>query len=452
MLGLAGLPVVLLVFYLVGGRHLTRRHASAVKRSLTDALTGLGNHSAFFTAAERHAALSKRHGHDLTLAVLDIDDFKFCNDRLGHDHGDRVLRSVASALSTGRGGDECFRMGGDEFAVLLPHTDLFGAHVALAAAIKRVETGMPGVSLSVGIAALSSAAGEVTLLREQADVSVYEAKRSVGSAIVVFDDISSTATINQPGRVRALGELIEAGEVDVAFQPIWDLDRNEIFGYEALARPSVRYGFSGPGELFELAEKVGNAHLLCDLARRSALRAAADLPPHMLLFLNVSPKSLERDTLAGTSLVDAVNAAGLAPHQVVLELTEHATTRLRHVVREVARLRGLGFKIALDDVGAGNAGLELLCSVAVDFVKIDRSVVKSAGDDVSALGVLEAVIAYATRTGATVIAEGIENAAQLALVREPSAERALRPPVRAGQGFLLGRPVADFAAPPALAS
>ena len=374
--------------------------------------------------------------------MVDIDDFKFCNDRLGHDYGDRVLRSVAAALADGRRGDAAFRLGGDEFALLLPHTDVLGARVALEDAVARVQTALPGVSVSVGIAGLVTAAGDFALLREQADAAVYEAKRTIGSAIVIFDEISSTATLAHPDRVRGLGELLEHGELDVAFQPIWDLERNAILGYEALARPDARFGFSGPGELFELAERLGNAHLLDAIARRSALRIATDLPADTLLFINVSPKSLERDMLAGTTLVDAVRAVGLEPQQVVLELTEHATTRLRHVVREVARLRGLGFKIALDDVGAGNAGLELLCSAAVDFVKIDRSVISNAAHDASALGVLEAVIAYATRTDATVIAEGIETDAQLALVREPGAMP--RRPVRGGQGYLLGRPAPSF--------
>jgi diguanylate cyclase (GGDEF)-like protein len=445
LIGLAGLPLTLLVFYLAGGRQLTRRHASAVESSLTDALTGLGNHSAFWEAAGRHAALASRHGHELSLAVLDIDDFKFCNDRLGHDYGDRVLRGVAAALADGRGGDECFRLGGDEFAVMLPYTDVHGAETALIKALKRVHARLPGVNLSVGIGELSSASGDFALLREQADAAVYEAKRNIGSSIVVFDETSSTASLAQPERVRGLHELIRHGELDIAFQPIWDLDRDEILGYEALARPSARFGFDGPGELFELAEKLGNAAQLCEIARCSALRAAGDLPTNALLFINVSPKSLERDTLAGTTLIETVEAAGLRPHQIVLELTEHATTRLRHVVREITRLRDLGFKIALDDVGAGNAGLELLCSVAVDFVKVDRSVIAKAGHDASALGVLEAVIAYAARTGATVIAEGIEEEAQLALVREPStAEFAPRHGIRAGQGFLLGRPSPEF--------
>jgi diguanylate cyclase (GGDEF)-like protein len=453
LIGLAGLPLALLVFYLAGGRHLTRRHASAVESSMTDALTGLGNHSAFWEAAERHAALASRHGYELSLAVLDIDDFKFCNDRLGHDYGDRVLRGVAAALDSGRGGDECFRLGGDEFAVVLPHTAVDGAETALSKALKRVHDSLPGINLSIGIGALSSAGGDFALLREQADVAVYEGKRTIGSVVVVFDEISSTASLAQPERVRGLADLIEHGELDVAFQPIWDLDRDEIFGYEALARPAARFGFDGPGELFELAEKLGNAHEVCEIARCSAIAAAGDLPSGALLFLNVSPKSLERDTLAGTRLIDTVEAAGLSPHQVVLELTEHATTRLRHVVREITRLRGLGFKIALDDVGAGNAGLELLCSAAVDFVKVDRSVIAKAGHDASALGVLEAVIVYAARTGATVIAEGIEDESQLALVRDPSsAGFAPRHAVRAGQGFLLGRPAPAFTQPPALRS
>ena len=441
--GLVGLPLALALFYFLGGRQLTRRHETALQRSLTDALTGLGNHSAFYENSTQHEALAQRHGHELALAVLDIDDFKFCNDRLGHEYGDRVLRGVAAALADGRRGDAAFRLGGDEFALLLPHTDVVGARVALADALARVEAALPGVSVSVGIGGLASAAGDFALLREQADAAVYEAKRTIGSAVVVYDEISSSATLTHPDRVRGLGELLEHGEVDVAFQPIWDLERDAILGYEALARPAARFGFGGPGELFDLAERLGNAHLLDAIARRSALRQATDLPADTLLFLNVSPKSLERDMLAGTTLVDAVRAVGLEPRQLVLELTEYATTRLRHVVREVARLRALGFKVALDDVGAGNAGLELLCSAAVDFVKIDRSVIANAAHDASALGVLEAVIAYATRTNATVIAEGIETDAQLALLRDPGPTP--RRPVRGGQGFLLGRPAPAFA-------
>ncbi len=443
--GLAGIPFGVAVFLLLGGRRLARRHTDAVERSLRDGLTGLGNHSAFQDALMREIAAAERHGEGLSLALVDVDDFKFCNDKLGHQYGDRVLQGIAAALAGGRKSDACFRIGGDEFAVLLPRTSLLGARCALEDAAARAGAELPGVGLSIGLSVLWSASGDPALFAEQADTAVYEAKRTRGNAIVAFDEISSNTHLSHPDKVRALHQLLDDGEVDVAFQAIWDLDRGEVLGYEALSRPSVKYGFNGPGEAFELAEKTGRAHLLCEVGRRSALAKARELPVHTLLFLNVSPKTLEHDMLSGESLVDAVRAAGLEPHQVVLELTEHATTRLRQVVREVARLRALGFKIALDDVGAGNAGLELLCSVSADFVKIDRSVVVNAVHDASAHGVLEAVIAYARRTGAFVIAEGIESDTQLEFARQPfSSADDLLSGVRGGQGFLLGRPVTGF--------
>ena len=453
--GLGALPLGLVVFFLLGGRGLVRHHGRAIEQSVKDGLTGLGNHSAFQDGVAREIAAARRYREPLALAIVDIDDFKFCNDKLGHQHGDRVLQGVGAALADGRATDACFRVGGDEFAVLLPRTDLAGARLALEAAAARANSVVLGVQLSVGIAMLDPASGGLALMREQADAAVYEAKRSSVTAIVAFDDIASTASVSHPDKVASLRRLIEDERMDVAFQPIWDIDRDEILGYEALARPSARYGFDGPGEAFELAERTGVAHQLCAAARNSALVHAQGLPEGALLFVNISPKTIEHDMLGGESLVDAVRAAGLQPERVVLELTEHATTRLRQVVREISRLRELGFKIALDDVGAGNAGLELLCNVAADFVKLDRSIVANAAHDRSAQGVLEAIIAYARRTEAFVIAEGIEDAAQLELVRHPfSASDDASGGVRGGQGYLLGRPAPGFqpAAVPAAGS
>ncbi len=439
------LPLAVLLFFLLGGLGLTRRHAEALARSQRDSLTGLGNHSAFQEHATAEMALAERHREPLTLALVDIDDFKFCNDKLGHQYGDRVIKAVASALSGGRRSDRCFRLGGDEFGVVLSRTDLTGARASLEAASARLAADMPGVHLSIGLAVLSSADGELEVFREQADVAVYEAKRTPGTTIVAFDDISTVTALTHPAKVRALRELIEDGEMDVAFQPIWDLDADAILGYEALARPSAKYGFDGPGEAFELAEKIGSGHLLCDAARKSALSHAAELPPGALLFLNIAPKTLEHDVLAGNALVEAVAAAGLSLDQIVLEISEHTSPRLRKTVEEISRLRALGFKIALDDLGAGNAGFELLCSINADFVKIDGSVTRNALNDASARGVLEAIVAYARRTGAFVIAEGIEDPAQLDFLRDPFLGLdESKPPVAGGQGFLLGRPALGF--------
>ncbi len=443
--GLGALPLGLIVFFLLGGRGLILHHGRAIEQSVRDGLTGLGNHSAFQDGVAREVASARRYREPLALAIVDVDDFKFCNDKLGHQHGDRVLQGVGAALADGRATDTCFRVGGDEFAVLLPRTDLAGARLALEAAAARANSAVLGVQLSVGIAMLDATSGGPALMREQADAAVYEAKRSSATAIVAFDDIASTASVSHPDKVQSLRRLIEDERMDIAFQPIWDLDRDEILGYEALARPSAQYGFDGPGEAFELAERTGVAHQLCTAARNSALAHARGLPEEALLFVNISPKTLEHDMLAGDSLIDAARAAGLEPDRIVLELTEHATTRLRQVVREVSRLRGLGFRIALDDVGAGNAGLELLCNVEADFVKLDRSIVANAAHDRSAQGVLEAIIAYARRTEAFVVAEGIEDAAQLELVRHPySPSDDSLGGVRGGQGYLLGRPAPGF--------
>ena len=227
----------------------------------------------------------------------------------------------------------------------------------------------------------------------------------------------------------------------MAFQPIWDLHAGRVLAYEALTRPATHYGFAGPQEVFDTAERLGRAHDLDAICRRAILARAADLPPDALLFLNVSPQTLEHGSLAGDTLVAAVAAAGLMPERVVLEITERSLARLPAVVREARRLRGLGFRLALDDVGAGNAGLQMLSQVPVDFIKVDRGVVAQALADPTADGVLAAVVAFAGKTGSRVVAEGIETTAMLAHVGGAG--------VACAQGYLLGRPDAALAPGPA---
>ena len=155
----------------------------------------------------------------------------------------------------------------------------------------------------------------------------------------------------------------------------------------------------------------------------------------------MSPQTLEHDGLAGDSLVLAVRGAGYEPEQVVLEITERTDARKELLIPEAARLRSLGFNLALDDVGAGNAGLEMLRALPVDFIKIDRAVVANAVADRSARAVMLAIMAFARESGSFVIAEGIETEAMLELARDPEPEGEVRPAGAHGaQGFLLGRP------------
>jgi EAL domain-containing protein (putative c-di-GMP-specific phosphodiesterase class I) len=305
------------------------------------------------------------------------------------------------------------------------------------------QAGSRPASFTAGVAVWSDEAlHDTAVIWEQADAALYEGKRAGGAGVVVFDDVAELLSVVTPAKVRALRSLLDEPQLDIAFQPIVRLRDQSILGLEALARPWEGYGFEGPADAFAVAEKVDRAHELDALCRAAALaRAGAALPAGALLFLNVHPQTLDHDTLDGERLLRAVHAAGLQPSEVVLEVTERSQARLAQVVAGAARLRELGFRIALDDVGSGNSGLETLRQLPVDFVKIDRSIVASATSEVSAQAVLVAIVAYARRTGAFVIAEGIESDEILSYVRHAHELDAMRDlSIEGGQGYLLGRP------------
>jgi diguanylate cyclase (GGDEF)-like protein len=429
------------MFWLVGGRQLLHSHRIALQRADRDGLTDLPNHRAFREALMRDIGVATRHDEPLALALIDLDDFKFINDRHGHPHGDALLRRVSAALRGVRIGDRAYRLGGDEFALLLPRANPAGAR-AVAVRLRRA-LGDAGISASIGLGALTAGQEGDALLAE-ADAALYDAKRRGGRGIVHFEDVTGQVAVTTPEEMRAVRRLLDEGDVTTAFQPIWDLTRGTLLGVEALARPASGYGLQGPAHAFDLAEQVGRVRELDALCVRSALRAAATLPPEALLFINLSPQTLDLDA-DDDWLLRAVTAAGLSPARIVLEVTERFGARTTTVVRTLHRLRAQGFKLALDDVGTGNAGLEMLRAVGAEFVKIDRSIVADAPSEPNARAVLLAMATFARQTGAFVIAEGIEDDELLRYVstldeRLPGPGAAI---IQGGQGYGLGRPAAD---------
>jgi diguanylate cyclase (GGDEF)-like protein len=439
----------LALFYLLGGRSLVRHHGAVVRRATRDPLTDIGNHRAFQEELARAVSHAARRGEPVALALLDLDDFKLINDRDGHPTGDKLLVETARVLESGRREDRAFRIGGDEFALLMTGTGREGARIALERrrAVAR-ERGL-ATEFTAGIAVMEPQAdSDPQVLWEQADAALYEGKRKGGDTVVVFDDVAELLSVVTPATVRALRSLLDEPRLDIAFQPIWNLRDERMLGMEALARPWEGYGFSGPAEAFAVAEKVGRGPELDVLCRAAALARVGELPPDALLFLNLSPQTLERDGLSGDRLLRAVRDAGLEPGRVVLELTERAQARVEQVASEAARLRELGFKIALDDVGVGNSGLEMLRHLDLDFVKVDRSIIAGALDDMNVQAVLLAIVAYAHRAGAFVIAEGIESPEVLDFVRNANELDVMRSlSIEGGQGYLLGRPSIEV--PPA---
>jgi len=424
------------VFYLVGGRMLLRSHRIALQRATRDGLTDLPNHRAFQDEFPRAVAAARRFQEPLAIVVFDLDDFKFINDRHGHPHGDAILRRVAGVLAAGRTEDRAFRVGGDEFAMLLPHTDGEGART-IAGRLDRAFTAAE-VVVSMGVSDLQQ--GEsADDLRAGADAALYEAKRS-GRRIAHFDEIRDRVVITTSARTDRVRRLIDGAQLSTVYQPIWDFGSQRLLGIEALMRPDDDQ-LTGPAEAFDLAEKIGRVHDLDVLCVRHALAGVPELPDEALLFLNLSPQTLDLDAEGPEWLLALVSQAGLAPERIVIEVTERFGARTDAVVVSLRRLRAEGFKLALDDVGTGNSGLEMLQKVNADFVKIDRGIVRSATTDRSARAVLMAMATYARQTGAYVIAEGIEDQETLDFLNAiDDHDVRLDRIIQGGQGFGLGRP------------
>jgi diguanylate cyclase (GGDEF)-like protein len=440
------LILAMALFYFVGGRALVRRHGKALKGATRDPLTDLGNHSVFQEELARAVSIAARRSEPMALALVDLDDFKLVNDQFGHRRGDDVLAEFAQVLESGRAEDRAFRIGGDEFALLMPGSGDKRARIALERLLAKAAGGRNSTSLTAGIAVLGPGLGDPTALWEQADAALYEGKRLGGGRVMVFDDVAERLSVITPAKVHSLRSLLDEPRLETAFQPIWKLHDNEILGFEALARPWPGYGFNGPAEAFAVAEKIGRAHDLDAICRAAALARADELPEDALLFLNVNPQSLTHSAVDDDRLVRAVNAVGLDPERIVLEITDHSSARLEYVVANARRLGTLGFQLALDDVGTGNSGLALVRDLKVDFVKIDRSVIAAAVDDEEAQAELMAIIALARRAGAFVIAEGIESEQILAFVRHAHELRVINDRmIDGGQGFVLGRPDPDLA-------
>lgn len=430
---------------------LQRSHEAEVRQlensALLDALTGVGNHRAYKQDLPREVSRAQRHGSALTLALLDVDDFKSVNDRDGHIHGDRVLASVARLLACLRAADRAYRIGGDEFAVLLPDTSMAAAKVVL----DRVQTDarlvLFGNTLSMGLATSHESLPDADALQAQADAALYAAKRLGRNTIAEYDESRDGMWLLSPSKVQNLRQLIAARAINVVFQPIWDVRRCRILAYEALSRPDAAFGFRGPQDAFDLAERIGRSHELDAVCREAALAGARDLPARQLLFINVSPQSLDHGRFDAGSFVAAVRAAGMTPDRIVIEITERAVTQIEVVIAAALDLREHGFRLALDDTGAGNSGLQMLSRLPLDFVKIDREVVERALVDDKARGVVAGIIAIANATHAYVIAEGIETTEMLEFVCGSMAQAAnTAPRIHGVQGYLLRRPRETFLA------
>jgi diguanylate cyclase (GGDEF)-like protein len=423
-------------------RSLEGAYDQARSQALLDGLTGLGNHRAFQEEMERQWATAIRYGRPLALVLLDLDEFKRINDSDGHAAGDLLLRGIGSAITSSlRRSDRAFRVGGDEFAVLLPDTDADGAYVVtrrLLATCLEGDGRRSGatMSFSAGIAALPGAARDRETLYSHADAALYWGKRHGRTCVTLYDPErhESAAADYKPAELSALVARVAAtGAVRAVFQPIYDLVTGAPRGFEGLVRPLPNSGFNDPGTMFAAAEATGRTAELDIACLNTVMEAASRLRLPGSLTINLSPRTLEMDEFSIHTLLRMIVRHGLDPRRIVLELTE------REAVENIARLRVAvdacrvaGIRVAADDVGAGNAGLRLLSQLRFDIVKIDLSLVQGGSGQNQSLEIVRTLHDLADRWGALVVAEGIETPAQLEVVRSLG--------IGAGQGYLLGRP------------
>jgi len=438
------------VFYLLGARTLAGRFGAVADQATLDGLTGLHNHWSFQEALQQEVRETQRYGGAFTLALINVDDFGFVDDSGGHQEGDAVLVNLAMALRTGRSVDRAFRTGGDEFAVIMPHTDLDEAVQGVERLRRTTQLRIGGTTFSVGLAVFDSASvdtdtrTDATVLRDRAETALQEAKRRGRNEVVTFTEIAESARQRtSAATITAVRHLLRSRRMGAAFQPIWNLDTHQVIGYEGLARPALGYGLAGPQDAFSGAARLGRVDELDALCRESILTRAADLPDDALLFLNVASDFFDRGGQPGQQLRREVETAGLKPHRVVIEITGNASEHMNLVAGPIQQMRSLGFHLALDDVGSGDARIGLLSKVRPDYVKVDRAVVSSARDGGDGRAVLTAIVMYAAESGAIVIAEGIET--EEILHHLVGAARTISKQARfvGGQGYLLGRPDTD---------
>jgi diguanylate cyclase (GGDEF)-like protein len=402
-----------------------------------DTLTHLPNRRLF--NQRLHEALNLSGSHSVSIALIDLDDFKTVNDTLGHDVGDALLVEVAQRLlGCVRPGDTVARLGGDEFVLILDgvaptDTNACAERIigALTAAV-RVNGHDLLVRASIGIADGRTGDDPGELLRE-ADIAMYAAKTMGGSGYRRYEPEMAITVTGSADATSALRQAIADEQLFLLYQPIVSLETGEMVGVEALVRWAhpVR-GIVSPDEFIPVAERTG---LIVDLGRWVLRRACAQLASWTdavgaaapALNVNVSARELREPSFAD-EVTAVIASAGVAPHQLTLEITETAVLELGFSLANVRALQQLGVRIALDDFGTGHSTLTVLQNCPVDQLKLDRSFTQGERPIVAA-GVLH----LSRGLGLHVVVEGVENAEQADRMRLLGFEHA--------QGFHFAAPL-----------
>jgi diguanylate cyclase (GGDEF)-like protein len=406
-----------------------------------DPLTGLPNRRFF---AEKLDEYLRRASDTQRLAVLmlDLDGFKTVNDTHGHAAGDKVLSEFAQRIAVLLRADSVLaRIGGDEFAIIMPKIasldDPTNLARRIAAAVSEpfvTDNSTAECGVSVGIAIAPNDGTDLDELVRRADRALYRAKGAGPSSVRFFEPEMDAHVERRIKTEQEFRSALASTTIVPHYQALVSLDGNRIIGFEALARwNSENLGYVPPDVFIPIAEETGLINVLGDqLLRRACLDAKA-WPENFVLAFNISPIQL-RDPTIGLRILSILGQTGFSPRRLEIEVTESALVKNIGVAQTVIdELRRAGVRIALDDFGTGYATLTQLLSFHLDKIKIDRSFVSLLDKSPDSLVIVRAILGLAKGFGLTTTAEGVEDAEQLACLKANGCAE--------GQGYLFSKAV-----------
>jgi diguanylate cyclase (GGDEF)-like protein len=418
--------------------------AHVARLASQDPLTGLPNRRVFRTTLDQMSRSPNgvEAGYDFAVMFLDLDRFKVVNDTLGHRIGDMLLQEVAKRLEGQlRREDLLARLGGDEFAIVVRRVDSREELEALAERLVssvlepydisgyRIRT-----SVSIGIAVGPEDGENADDLLMAADLALYAVK-GTNRGTYQFYDVSMNKDINERRQIEVdLREAIERNELELYYQPVINVRRHAVSGFEALAR--WRHPVKGmvpPAVFIPVAEDSGLIVQLGEWALMEACRNAAKWPNDMKIAVNLSPVQFTAPNLFEV-IEQTLAETGLAPHRLELEITERIfMENTENTLATLRRIKALGVRIALDDFGTGYSSLSYLRSFPFDKIKVDRAFVSDLSERNEHIVIVQAVVSIARALGMTTTAEGVETEAQHEFLAALGCDEV--------QGYLFSAPV-----------
>jgi diguanylate cyclase (GGDEF)-like protein len=411
-----------------------------------DDLTGLPNRLLFKERLSQEIASARREGRSLALLYIDLDRFKSVNDSLGHTAGDDLLGQTAQRMRACiRESDTLARLGGDEFAIVLP--TVTGARSVTTVAEHIVESlsdpfvvGQQEsyVSASIGIAICPTDATDGEDLLRKADTAMYRAKDGGRSQFVFFEERMNADAVERLAVERELRQALLRNEFTLHFQPQIDVRTDRICGAEALLRWNhPTRGLIMPGAFISVAEdtglieEIGRRVLLDACAQHAAWRAAGLRPPRIAV--NVSGRQFRRGDLVQV-VEEALRRSGTPASGLEIEVTESLfMDESVNAVAALDKLRQSGVQVAIDDFGTGYSSMSYLKRLPVDVLKVDQSFIGDMTENYDARAIAKAIINLGHTLNKSVVAEGVETAEQLVLLKRWRCNRI--------QGYYFSRPL-----------